>query len=135
MRAARLAMLLSVSANAGAATICPPQLDSNETLPQAPQAWSVERSTTPRWLKGITVFDGPPGELASLRPEEQAGGRRLLWRFDSPSPRGIWIACQYDGSRLMLTRRLEPAPRLCELITDGRVTVGGQAPPLSFNCR
>lgn len=114
---------------------CPPQIDSAETLPTVPAGWSVERNTAPRGLSAVSVFDGPPGELASLRPEEQANGRRQLWRFTGPSPRGIWVACLYDGSRLMLTRRIEPAPRLCELITDARGTAGGAATPLKFDCR
>ncbi|WP_374401768.1 STY0301 family protein [Niveibacterium sp.] len=136
MKARALVAALALHAlAASAAPTCPATLESQQSLAAAPEGWSVVPMRQVQRLIGISVFDGPPSEGAELKPESSHGGQRQLWRFDTAAARGIWIGCRYDGSRLMLTRRIEPAPRICELITGGRVLAGADPSPLSFNCR
>lgn len=136
MRTSAVAIVLALhAALASAAPNCPGVLESQQSLAATPDGWSVVPLRQPQRLAAISLFDGPPSAGAELKPEISHGGQRQVWRFDTAAPRGIWLGCRYDGSRLMLTRRIEPAPRICELITGGRVLAGAEPSPLNFNCR
>ncbi|MCX9156245.1 hypothetical protein OPU71_08940 [Niveibacterium sp. 24ML] len=134
----RVMLWLAIALLAGkgmAAPVCPASIDSQETLPQVPAPWSLSPERMPQRLRAIRLFDGPPHEGATLRPEESAGGRRLVWRFDAPDSSGIWLGCVYEGSRLMLSQRIEPTPRVCEAIIAGPNPVTDFATQLRLSCR
>jgi len=135
VKTALLVALAMQALAAAAAPSCPAVLESQQSLPGAPEGWSVVPLRQAQRLMAISLFDGPPEDGAELKPEASHGGQRQVWRFDTAAPRGIWLGCRYDGSRLMLTRRIEPAPRICELISGGRVLAGADPSPLNFNCR
>ncbi len=51
-------------------------------------------------LRNVTVFDGPPSELASLVPDE-AGEISASWElgYVYDAGRTVWVRCQYaDGT-------------------------------------
>lgn len=135
MRALVLLAIALLGGKLMAAPDCPASINSQETLPQVPEAWSLSPQNGPQRLRAISLFDGPPHEGAALRPEESAGGRRQVWRFDATSGRGIWLACIYEGSRLMLSQRIEPTPRVCEAIIAGPKPVTDFAGQLRLSCR
>ncbi|MBP0495564.1 STY0301 family protein [Roseomonas indoligenes] len=86
MRSLFLAVLVLVllPAAAGAAVLCPAMQDG-------------------RPLREVTLFDGPPAELASLVPDQR--GRRVTWdvAYIRQAGRAAYLVCGYDR----VTRKLE----------------------------
>ncbi len=64
---------------------CPPEIQTDQSLKdKAPDGFSSLRENQSRgWLDSLSVFDGPPQELASLVPdnEENQDIKKTIWTF------------------------------------------------------
>jgi hypothetical protein len=129
---ASLAALLMVASVAHAADWimeCPPQLATSQ-MPagELPAGWtgiartassvheakpgaSTTESTPPI---AISVFDGPPSEMADLVPDNP-NARIVQWTFKKPRTRDIYIVCNYADTRIGLTRKAPPEVNSCSL--------------------
>ena len=61
----------------------------------------------PHQLAGLTFYDGPPQEKASLVYDNitKAAGKQVAkWTFAPQQQRAIWIACSYSGTSILLTK-------------------------------
>lgn len=99
---------------------CPESIAAVESLDGAGEAWQVETDLGKRgkFLDSISVFSGPPAEMASLVPDRTSRKKQLrtsTWQFAAPSTAAYWVACTYTNSTLQLTRQLPSGVRRCEL--------------------
>lgn len=81
-----------------------------EKLEGLPEGWSPTEYTeyVPQ-SDGMTVFDGPPDEMASLVPDNEPDldCAFAYWTFPARKPRSIWMRCSYTG-QVMHTMRALP---------------------------
>jgi hypothetical protein len=100
--------------------VCPESIAALESLSAADDAWRVETDLGKRgkFLDSISVFSGPPAEMASLIPDRTSRKKQLrtsTWVFPAQASATYWVACTYSNSTLQLTRQLPGGVRRCEL--------------------
>lgn len=106
---------------------CPPTIAVKQQLTSPVPGWSVTSDGMPHQLAGLTFFDGKPEDKASLAPDKNVavkGKSVALWTFDG-SGRPIWVACQYAGTNVVLTRELPRSTRSCSITYTAGVTIAG----------
>ena len=114
---ALFAVALLGAAAANPAVDCPRTIAVEQKPVAPPAGWSVADDSLPHRLAGVTFFDGPPKELASLVYDDSAtAGKEWtgIWHF-APNPRGFWITCAYSGTSVVLSRRLPTTIRVCRV--------------------
>jgi hypothetical protein len=122
--AASLILLFAVVARAQ--PDCPSSLVVGDLRGEPPSGWerlgTQEQGTERRSLRHVAFSDGHPREKAFLRPDsnrlEANGDRTDVYRFSPVSKEGIWIVCQYEHTRQILTRPLTAST--CEVIENDR---------------
>ena len=126
------AVLLLLSSAAHAADWimeCPAQLSTSQMpVGELPAGWtgiartassvheakpgtSTTEATPP---VAISVFDGPPSEMADLVPDNP-NARIVQWTFKKPRTRDVYIACNYADTRIALTRKAPAEVTSCAL--------------------
>jgi hypothetical protein len=106
---------------------CPAQLVTAQSVTgTVPDGWSavartasdvrnaaagaaIEATTPPI---SISVFDGPPSEMADLVPDNP-NARVQRWTFGKARTRDIHIVCNYADTRLKLTRKVPATVTSC----------------------
>lgn len=68
----------------------------------------------------ISIFDGPPSEMADLVPDNP-NARIVQWTFKTPRTRDVYVVCNYADTRIGLSRKAPPEITSCAL----SVTVPG----------
>lgn len=132
MRSSLMSLLLLLPAAAAAADFkldCPPQLGTVQTVTgTVPAEWStiVRTASSVKDLKAgasdtdvappitISVFDGPPVDMADLVPDDP-NARVVRWTFAKNRTRDIYIVCHYADTRLALAHKAPPQISVCEL--------------------
>lgn len=106
---------------------CPERVPTTQTVSQSTSGWTVQMDAAPNLLAGVTFYDGPPKELASLAPDESHVKGKLIASWDlTPNPgREYWLACRYSGTRIALARPLPKELRSCTVTYDPKQTVDG----------
>jgi hypothetical protein len=128
MKTLLLILWLAVRMMADDGLSCPAAVTVNEKIGAAQPGWTVTQDSTPNRLAGVTFYDGPIEQKASLVYDERRRGVRSdehLWRFDSKNPRGYWIACSYSGTSLILSRRIPAAITRCTVTYGREISVAG----------
>lgn len=121
-------LLLSASAAASDSAICPARIDVHEQLSASVEGWTPMLDDVPHQFAGITFYDGPPREKASLvydRITKAAGKQTAKWQFATTKERPIWIACSYAGTAVQLTKSLPKSMTGCEVTYDARQQIAG----------
>jgi len=85
-------------------------------------------------LVSVTLFDGPPSEMASLMPDVSKGSRDHAYSswsvgyiFDAG--RSLYLVCEYSGSKNTTTIKVEKKVQQCTYQTHS-------APkPVELNCK
>lgn len=140
MRALPVALMLALSPLAAAADWkldCPAQLPTAQSVAGAvPDGWfAVDRTTSavrdvapgvataaPASPVSISVFDGPPAEMADLVPDNP-NAKVQRWTLGKPRTRDIYIVCNYLDTRLKLARKVPAEVTSCAAPPrDGAVT-------------
>ena len=117
MLAAFVAVTALAAAPAPSLVDCPRTLGVEQKAVSLPVGWSAADDGSPHRLAGVTFFDGPPAELASLKYDETAPADMEwtgIWHF-GPNPREFWIACSFSGTSLVLSRRLPAEVKVCRV--------------------
>ena len=81
--------------------------------PDLPSGYRAMVSNTAVSLSGVTVFDGPPEEEASLKPSFAASGESFKWVFDGGNERGIWISCDYASGLVRFVKKVSGPVSAC----------------------
>jgi hypothetical protein len=124
------ALLMFLGLQVQSTTICPPKVVTNQQLAAPLADWTVRPDGFPNQLAGITFFEGPPEQQASLAPDRETK-TQSTWYFSKPS----WIACHYSGTSLMLTRTLPKGTRSCAVTFQPDVTVAGLPAIQKIECK
>lgn len=134
----RLALLLAPFLAFGAEVTCPAVIDTRQQASSPPAAWTVSREDGASQLAGITIHDGPPAEQASLVYDNRITGKgtwTAMWTFSAGAPRPYYLACSYEGTKLVLSRQLPSATRECRVVYRSHETVAGLPAIVSVSCR
>ena len=102
---------------------CPATIAVEERVPEAPPGWTPTKGAGGHDLAGVTFYDGPPADGASLVYDETATSGDdwiATWRL-TPGPRPYWIECRYQGTSMQLARALPPTVTLCRVAYDKRI--------------
>lgn len=133
-----LSALLALAGAAGAANLCPTEIETRQTLVNPPTGFEAadDRLDAHR-LTYVEVFDGPYKDRASLVPDEQSA-RVARWRFGAETQRrGVEIACHYARTRVVLVRPIVKDAKACAVTYRPKAegTLEGQVLIASFECR
>jgi hypothetical protein len=129
--------LALAAAPASADVSCPLKIEVAQTLTAPAAGWTEGLERLPTELSGLTVFDGPPEELAALVPDggdEDDKTTTEFWTL-AANPRGYWITCHYSSTTVTLTRRLPDSATRCEVVREKEIAfTGGQKVVRSMTC-
>ena len=115
---------------------CPASITTEQKIVNLPTSWQTATDTTTHPLSTVTFYDGPPEQKASLVNDLQlqnASQRTATWKFTS-NPRGYWLACSYDRTAILLTRRLPANVAQCQVVYDTSTSSSGMPAVKSINC-
>ncbi len=106
---------------------CPQQLATTQSASGAvPAGWApisrtpsaVHESTAPSTDLSppisVSVFDGPPSEMADLVPDDP-NARIVRWTFAKNRTRDLYIVCHYADTRIALAQKAPPGIASCTL--------------------
>jgi hypothetical protein len=118
--------------------VCPETIVVEQKLAKPLSPWEAFLEDGSYPLMSISFFDGHPQEKASLVPDSEIKRKGKListWQFSRENPRGYWIACVYNRTNVMLTRRLVPTTSKCEVTYNPQITVGGHPSLSEIQCK
>jgi len=105
---------------------CPDTLPVNQRA-EVPDGWNVNYSEQAPRLSGVTIFDGPPSNRASIKHNlrVQAGKEmQLRWNLIY-SPRSHYLQCNYERTTAQISTPLPPGVRICDVFYDRNVSYPG----------
>jgi hypothetical protein len=109
---------------------CPMKVEVKQALTAPPSGWTAGLDKLPAEAAGVSVFDGPPEELADLVPDDSKDGadtRSDIWNLPH-SDRGYWLVCHYANTTVTLARPLPATVTRCEAVYEKQQTFAGGAP-------
>jgi hypothetical protein len=112
---------------AQAESSCPPTIAVAQRASAPGADWTVTYSGYETAVSGVTIFDGPPAQQASLVPDnEKTSGDNLIqtWQL-AKSDRGYWLQCNYANTTAQISRRLPADASRCDVVYDHNVRFGG----------
>jgi hypothetical protein len=124
---------------AQAESACPATVAVEQKASSPSPDWAVSYSGYETAVAGVTIFDGPPAQQASLVPDsEKPSGDNIIQIWQLPkSDRGYWIQCNYANTTAQISRRLPEGVRRCDVVLDHnmRFAGGGGNVVKSVNCK
>jgi hypothetical protein len=121
-------LFLAPSAIAAEPAACPATVNVHQQLTAPVAGWSAVNDDALHQLAGVTFYDGPPQEKASLVYDDitKAAGKQIAkWTFAPRRERATWIACSYSGTSVVLAKTLPPGIASCTVTYDARQQVAG----------
>jgi hypothetical protein len=145
MRCILPALLVGVSLQQAAATDRPPTVECPTTITvdqiarDVPFSWQAATdSESHRYrLQTAALFSGPPPGRGELRPtsvsgDARKGGEKFVYEFEGKYSNGVFIACRYAFTSVIIFRKVLPTPRTCSF--ERRMAGHGLA-PIRVDCR
>lgn len=123
---------------AGDGVDCPPSITTRQELTSVPAGWKPMLDDASHDLAGITFYDGPPAEKASLvydRIERGKGVETAIWTFAPQKDRPIWVTCSYAGTAVQLARSLPSQTTTCTVVYDSKEHIAGLPAIKKITCR
>ncbi len=117
---------------------CPNEVKVTQSLAAPVPGWTSTQDDTPHTLAGVTFYDGPPSEKASLVYDQIArnkGQQTATWRFAPQDKRQIWMACSYAGAGVQLARKLPANITTCSVTYDSQQSIAGLPVIKKIDCR
>lgn len=105
---------------------CPETIPVKQAIVKPFEGWTASTSDLPIRLAGVTFYDGPPEQKASLVYDGTMtrNERRIaIWRFASQSE--IWLACSYAATNIVLSRPMPKGTSTCRVTYISNQTVAG----------
>jgi len=113
------------TANAVAqARLCPDTVKVEQKGAAPPAGWTLSYNEGPASLEGVTFFNGPPQEQASLVYDRWVDGKDTsvaTWSLPHDA-RGYWLLCTYRRTSLELSKRLPDAVTSCQVVYERQVS-------------
>lgn len=117
---------------------CPATISARQQLATPVAGWAAIEDDTPHNLAGITFYDGPPSEKASLVYDRITHGKTeqvATWTFAAQKQRPIWLACSYAGTSIQLTKALPATITTCVVTYDPQQTIEGMPVMKKIACK
>lgn len=117
---------------------CPSAISARQQLASPVAGWTAMQSDTPHNLAGITFYDGPPSDNASLVYDRITHGKTeqvATWTFAAKRDRPIWLACSYAGTSIQLTKSLPATITTCTVTYDPQQTIDGMPMIKKIACK
>ena len=117
---------------------CPATIATRQEMASPANGWTPLLDDTPHNLAGITFYDGPPAEKASLaydRIQHGKGEQVAVWIFARHEDRRIWLVCSYAGTAVELSRSLPPRVTTCTVSYNPQQQVAGLPMINKITCR
>ena len=115
---------------------CPASISTRQVIENAPAGWAAGDDKTPHALAGLTFFDGPPEQEASLVYDSYTKGKtadHAVWKFD-PSLH-IYMQCSYHGTRITLSKALRDGTTECRVSYSRESHVDGYNEIEEIRCK
>src|SRR5215468_3880925 len=109
---------------------CPMKVEVKQALATPQSGWTAGLDQVPTEAAGVSVFDGPPEEMADLVPDDSKDAvdiRSDIWNLPQ-SDRGYWLVCHYANTTVTLARQLPTTVTRCEVVYEKQQTFAGGAP-------
>ncbi len=109
---------------------CPQAVTVTQALAMPQSGWTAGLDKLPTEVAGVSVFEGPPEEMADLVPDDgkdAADTRSDIWNLPQ-SDRGYWLICRYSNTTVILSRQLPATVTRCEAVYEKQQTFAGGAP-------
>ena len=109
---------------------CPMKVEVKQALATPQSGWTAGLDKLPTEAAGVSVFEGPPEELADLVPDDgkdAADTRSDIWNLPQ-SDRGYRLVCRYANTTVILSRQLPATVSRCEAVYERQQTFAGGAP-------
>ena len=100
---------------------CPKSIQIKQRVTKSPGPWTVKYGNTEHSLGWMTLYDGPPVEMASLKYDnliESETEWKAIWNLLPDNKGGYWIKCGYERTSVVLSRRLPPEMNQCTAIYE-----------------
>jgi hypothetical protein len=121
-----------------AESACPATIVVEQRASAPAPDWTVSYSGYETAVAGVTIFDGPPAQQASLVPdsEKQVGDNIIqVWQLPK-SDRGYWLQCNYANTTAQISRPLPPSVNRCDVVLNHNMRFsGGGNVVKSVNCK
>jgi len=117
---------------------CPESITTRQELTSAASGWAPLLNDAPHSLAGITFYDGPPAENASLAYDQIRHGNSedlATWSFGKHEDRRIWLVCSYSGTAVELSRTLPVQIITCSVSYDPQTQIAGLPAIQKISCR
>lgn len=114
---------------------CPATVLVEQKIQQFPAGWRALNNKLPNRLSAITFYDGPPEQNASLvNDASNKLNMEDTWHFQ-PGSEGIWIACSYAFTEVVLARQLPRGTAQCSVTYDPKVSIAGHPETRQVQCK
>ena len=121
-----------------AESACPATIVVEQRASAPAPDWTVSYSGYETAVAGVTIFDGPPAQQASLVPDSEkqvADNIIQVWQLPK-SDRGYWLQCNYANTTAQIVRRLPPNLSRCDVVLNHNLRFsGGSNVVKSVNCK
>lgn len=110
---------------------CPDTLEVQQHA-NAPSGWNAAYGEQAPRLTGVTVFDGPPANRASVKynyRRQIARELHLIWNL-TYNPRSYYVQCQYERTTALISTALPAGTRGCQVVFDKNTSYPGGAMPV-----
>jgi hypothetical protein len=121
-----------------AESACPATIVDEQRASAPAPDWTVSYSGYETAVAGVTIFDGPPAQQASLVPDsEKTVGDNIIQVWQLPnSDRGYWLQCNYANTTSQISRRLPASFSRCDVVLNHNMRFsGGSNVVKSVNCK
>jgi hypothetical protein len=121
-----------------AESACPATIVVEQRASAPAPDWTVSYSGYETAVAGVTIFDGPPAQQASLVPDsEKPVGDHIIQVWQLPnSDRGYWLQCNYANTTSQISRRLPASVKRCDVVLNRNMRFsGGSNVVKSVNCK
>ncbi len=112
---------LATTAQSAPLTIeCPASIKPTASVSIVPPGWSVVSGEASSPYDSLAIFDGNPGELASLVPDRdlpdvKIGARgEAEWDFEGGA-KNIWVGCSYARTTVSLAQAIPDGVVKCRV--------------------
>jgi hypothetical protein len=115
---------------------CPKEITTKQVSENTPPGWTAAQDKTPQILAGITFFDGPPEQEASLVYDTYTKSKAAdvaVWHFAPTSH--IWISCGYHSTAVKLSKPLPAKTTECRVTYSREVHLDGNGEIKAISCK
>jgi len=108
---------------------CPASIVTHQTIQKTFHGWQSGQHSESHQLKHVSLYDGPPKDLASVKPNNEDSMSKhgySEWDLSMKSEnQKYWIECIYQNTTVRFSKQLPDSVSQCRVVFDSRLTVDG----------